>query len=80
MKHVWAFSCSPDEEDKFPELYSSFKKALYRFNDEYEFAVARGKIIEVSRSDGKISASWTEGKGSAQETQFSILLEKMSVS
>ncbi|MGG5371096.1 hypothetical protein [Enterococcus sp. AZ196] len=80
MKHVWTFSCSPDDEGNFPELYSSFKKALYRFNDEYEFVVARGKIIEVSRSDGKIAASWTEGKGSTQETQFSILLEKISVS
>lgn len=79
MKHVWAFSCTPDDEGHFPELYSSFKKALYRFNDEYGFALARGKIIEVSRSDGKIAASWTEDKGTVQETQFSILLEKISV-
>lgn len=81
MKYVWLFEYSPNEDGgDYPELYSSFKKALYRFNDEYEFVKARGVIVEVIREDRKLATSWIEGKGTAQEVQHSIRIEKLEVS
>ena len=80
MKYVWEFTFSPDPDGFYPVLYSSFKKALYAFNDQYEFAKARGMFISVIRTENGIFASWVEGEGTIQEIQYSIGIEKVSVS
>lgn len=79
MKYVYEFTCLPDEDGYYPELFSSFRKALYSFNDQYNYARDRGMDITVYRNDDGISASWIEGKETAREVEHSISVRKVSV-
>lgn len=79
MQHVWEFTCLPDEDRYYPMIFSSFKKALYAFNDQYNYAKDRGIVINVVRESNGIYASWIEGKGSSQEVEYSISIRKVSV-
>lgn len=73
MKNVWAYDVTPNEDCGYPDLYSSQKKAMERFNDDYESARARGFEVTVTYENGA-AASWEE-KGQ----QYSIRVEKLPV-
>lgn len=79
MQKVWEFTCLPDDDGAYPILFSSFKKALYAFNDQYNYAKDRGIVANVVRNSNGISASWFEGKGTLQEVERSISIRKVSV-
>lgn len=78
MKFVWIYDITPSGDSGLPEIYSSKKKAMRRFNDEYEYARREGLDVEVAYIDSSASASWYENNDK-EEQQYSIRVLRQPV-
>lgn len=67
MKYVWAYEVLPDDDVGYPKLYTSKKKAMACFNNDYEHARTRGVNVEVkygaTESNNIAGASWEDKTG-----------------
>lgn len=63
MKYVWVFYESQDDPNMAPDLFSSKKKAMYRFDDVVEYVKDRGLAVKIEEHKDCTSASWRETNG-----------------
>ncbi|SEU02503.1 hypothetical protein SAMN04487821_1544 [Enterococcus malodoratus] len=75
MKYVWLVEKTPNDDMGLPDIYSSKKKAMHSFKDDYEFARARGLDVEIIYGTFGVAASWIENG----EQQVSLRVERVKV-
>lgn len=78
MKYAWAFMI-PSDENVFPFLYSSYKKALFQFNDECDFVKKNGSVVNIVKTTYGIAASWIENEGTRNEVQRTMEVRKIEI-
>ncbi|MEO1782038.1 cellulase family glycosylhydrolase [Enterococcus diestrammenae] len=63
MKYVWVLYEAQDGPNMAPNLFSSKKKAMSRFDDVVEYVKERGLAVEIEEHKDCTSASWKETNG-----------------